>query len=138
MLWERINAKPLITIIFMINQRSKKLRRGRSDSVGWQEDDNKNLEGRTKTSIVFSNWIFFVSFFSLCFFCVHYFSFVLLTIFRTTKWQKKHINKESIINKVTTMSWRSDTILNFPKNYLIWSYLVILFTCNIQVTFYFI
>ena len=55
MLWERINAKPLITIIFMINQRSKKLHRGRSDSVGWQEDDNKNLEGRTKTSIVFSN-----------------------------------------------------------------------------------
>ena len=39
----------------MINQRSKKVRRGRSGSGDWQEDDNKNFEGRTKTSIVFSN-----------------------------------------------------------------------------------
>ena len=43
---------------------------------------------------------FFSLFFFLCFFGVHYFSFALLTIIRTTKWQRTHINKASNINKI--------------------------------------
>ena len=42
--------------------------------------------------------------FSLCFFCIHYFSFALLTIIRATQRQRIRINKASNINKITTMS----------------------------------
>ena len=108
---------------------------------GWQGNYNKNLEGRKncecygskkiqETNIVFSNWSFFLSFFSLCFFCVHYFSFALLTIIRTTKWQRTHITEASNINKIINCNyeimakmkiWRH--IKFSKKNYLISSYL---------------
>ena len=85
---------------------------------------------------------FFSLFFSLCFFCVHYFSFAILTIIRTTNWQRAHINKASNINKIINCNYeimaksRYDAILNFPKNYLISSYLgVTLSSCNIQDNF---
>ena len=88
---------------------------------------------------------FFSLFFSLCFFCVHYFSFAILTIIRTTNWQRAHINKASNINKIINCNYeimaksRYDAILNFPKNYLISSYLgVTLSSCNIQDNFCFI
>ena len=53
-----------------------------------------------ETNIGFSNWSFFVVFFSLCFFCVHYFSFALLTIIRATKRQRTRINKHQISRKL--------------------------------------
>ena len=61
-----------------------------------------------KKKIALSNWRFFLSFFSLCFFCVHYFSFALLTIIRTTKQQGTQISTASNINKIIFMSsWRN-------------------------------
>ena len=51
---------------------------------------------------------FFAFFFSLCFFSVYYFSFALLTIISTTKWQSAHIKKTSNINKLITISsWQN-------------------------------
>ena len=87
---------------------------------------------------------FILVFFCLCFSCVHYFSFALLTIIRTTKRQRTRINKVSKINKIICYSYdimtktRYDAILNLPKNHLVWSYLgVTLLTCNIQDSFCF-
>ena len=53
-----------------------------------------------ETNIGFSNWSFFFCFFSPCFFCVHYFSFGLLTIIRATKRQRTRINKHQISIKL--------------------------------------
>ena len=51
---------------------------------------------------------FFSCYFSLCFFCVHYLSFTLLTIIITTKGQRTHVNKVSNINKIINItSWRN-------------------------------
>ena len=87
---------------------------------------------------------FFSLVFSLCFFCLHYFSFALLTITRTTTWQRTHINKGSNINKIINYSYeilaksRYDAISSFPKNDLISRYLgVTLSICNIQDKFCF-
>ena len=61
-----------------------------------------------ETNIGFSNWSFFLVFFSLCFSCAYHFSFLLLTNIRGTKRQKTRINKASNINKIITMSsWRN-------------------------------
>ena len=55
----------------------------------------------------------FFSFLSLCFFSVYYFSFALLTIIRTTKWQSKHINTTPNINKLITISsWQNQDNLH--------------------------
>ena len=90
----------------------------RSGSESWQEN-YKTLEDRKicecyvskkiqETNFVFSKWGFLISFFSLCFFSVYYFSFALLTIIRTTKWQSTHIKKTSNINElITILSWRN-------------------------------
>ena len=58
----------------------------------------------------FQSEVFSLLFFSLCSFCVHYFSFSLLFIIRPgTKWQRTRINKASNINKIITMpSWRNE------------------------------
>ena len=79
-------------------------------SYGWEGNYNKKFghkncecyisEKSQETNIIFSNWSFFLAFFSLCFFCIPYFSFTLLTITRVTKRQRKRINKASNINKV--------------------------------------
>ena len=88
----------------------------RKGSEAWQGNYNKNLESRNnfkfcvykkiqESNIVFSNWFFF---YFLCFFCVHFFSFALLTIIRTTKRQRTYINKASNINKLITMAlWQN-------------------------------
>ena len=56
----------------------------------------------------FHNEVFSFLSFSPCFLSAYYFSFALLTIIRATKWQSKHINKTSNINKVITISsWRN-------------------------------
>ena len=47
---------------------------------------------------------FYFFFFSLFVFCLHYFSFALLTIIRTTKQQGTQISTASNINKTTFMS----------------------------------
>ena len=47
---------------------------------------------------------FYFFFFSLSVFCLHYFSFALLTIIRTTKQQGTQISTASNINKTTFMS----------------------------------
>ena len=47
--------------------------------------------------------IFFALFF-ICFFCAFYFSFTLLIIIRTTKWQSAYINEASKVKKITTMT----------------------------------
>ena len=122
-------------------------------SEGWQGNYNKTLGGRKnceyyvckeiqETNIVFSNLSFFFFFFSLLFFCVYYFSFALLTTVRTTKWQRAHINKASNINKIMNYNYvimaksRYDAILNFPKKYLICSYLLVtILTYNMQDNF---
>ena len=52
----------------------------------------------------FQTEVFSFPFFSLCFFCVHYFSFALSTIIRTKKLQKANINKGPNINKAITMA----------------------------------
>ena len=88
---------------------------------------------------------FKLKFFLLCFF---FSVFSVFSIFdshfwrRTTKWQRTNINKASNINKIINYNYdimakpRYDDILNFPKNYLISSYLsVILSACNIQYNF---
>ena len=75
---------------------------GRTGSEGWQGNYNKILEGRKNCDCYLSTKIqernqchvFNFSVFLLCF------SFVLLTIIRTAKWQRKHINKASNINKI--------------------------------------
>ena len=98
-----------------------------------------------KTNIAFSNCRFYPCFFfCLCFSCVHFFSFALLTIIRTTKRQRTRINKVSNISKIFCYSYdimtktRYDAILNLSKNHLVWSYLgVTLLTCNIQDSFCF-
>ena len=51
---------------------------------------------------------FFPFFFFSVFFSVYYFSFALLAIIRTTKWQRKYINKTPNINELITISsWRN-------------------------------
>ena len=88
---------------------------------------------------------FFSLLFSVYFFCVHYFSLALLTIIRTTKRQRTHLNKDSNINKIiyfvimkSWQKWRYDAILNFPKNCIISSYLgVTVSSCNIKDNFCF-
>ena len=82
-------------------------------------------------------------FYFLCFFCVHFFSFALLTIIRTTKQQRTYINKASNINKVITMTlWQNQGMTPywiFRKKKLIWSYLgPTISICNIQNNFTFI
>ena len=73
--------------------------------------------------------VFFLILLSLRFFCVHCFPFALLIIIRTTKRLRTHINKASNISKIIydncgiMVKSRYDTILNFPKNCLIWGYL---------------
>ena len=87
-------------------------------SESWQEnyitlENRKICECYVSNKIqeinfVFSKWSFFLSFFSLCIFSVYYFSFTLLTIIRTTKWQSTHIKKTSNINElITILSWRN-------------------------------
>ena len=72
-----------------------------------------------KTILCFQVEVFFLVFFSLCFFCVDYFSFAFLTIVRATKWQRTNINKASNINVIINYNYdlweksRSDAILNF-------------------------
>ena len=59
--------------------------------------------------------VFSLVFFYL-FFCVHFFSFVILTIIRTRKRQRTHFNNASNVNKIITMAKsRYNDILNFPK-----------------------
>ena len=70
----------------------------------------KNLEGCKncecyvskkiqEINIKFSNWSFFL-FFSLCFFCVHYFSLAHFTILRAAKRQRTRINQHQISIKL--------------------------------------
>ena len=56
-----------------------------------------------ETNIRFSSWSFFLAFF-LCFFCIHYFSFSLLTIIWETKRQSTRIKTASNIDKIINMS----------------------------------
>ena len=79
-----------------------------------------------------------IFFYFLCFFCVHFFSFALLTIIRTTKRQRTHINKASNINKVITMRlWQNQdmtTYLIFRKKIqtFLWFCWIILFSATIS------
>ena len=76
-------------------------------------EDRKNCECYVSRKIqeinfVLSKWSLFLSFSSLYFFKVYYFSFAFLIINSTTKWQRTHINKTSNINKLITISsWRN-------------------------------
>ena len=102
----------------MINQRLKNVRHA-SFRVIWLKNHDKNLEGHKncecyvskkiqENNFVFSNCFFFLSFFFFFFSCAHYFFFAFLTIIRTTKRQRTHVNKASKINKIITMSsWRN-------------------------------
>ena len=110
----------------------------RSGSEGWQGNYKKVLEGCKncecyvyteiqETNIVNSRFLH--CFFSMCFFCAHYFSFALFAIIRTTKWLRTHINKVSNIKKIINynyevMAKNQDItsyhgvvywILNYPK-----------------------
>ena len=53
-----------------------------------------------KPILCFQAEFFFLVFFSVCFLCVHFFTFTLLFIIRATKEQSTHINKASNINKI--------------------------------------
>ena len=102
----------------------------------------RSLRKSKKAISCFQIEFFFLVFFSLCFFCINCFSFTLLTIIGTAKWQRTCINKVSNINKITnydiTAKSRYDSMLNFLKNCLIWSYLgVTLSTCKTQDNFCF-
>ena len=114
----------------------------RKGPEAWQGNYDKNLESRKnfkkkiqESNIVFSNWNFF---YFLCFFCVHFFSFALLTIIRITKRQRTHINKASNINKVITMRlWQNQdmtTYLIFRKKIqtFLWFCWIILFSATIS------
>ena len=140
----------------------------RSGSEGWQGNYKKVLEGCKNcecyvyteiqgTNIVNSRFLH--CFFSMCFFCAHYFSFALFAIIRTTKWLKTHINKVSnikIINYNYEIMAKNQDITSimelyieywiirnwilsywiFRKKYLISSYLgVTLSSCNISYNF---
>ena len=124
-----------------------------SGSEGWQGSHNKILEGGQnyecyvskkvkETNVVFSYWNFSLVFFSVFPLC-HYFLFALLTIIRTTKGQRTHINEAPNINKIIYYNYdimaksRCEAILNIPKNYFILSYLgVTLSTCNVRDSFF--
>ena len=124
----------------------KNVRRACFSSDGWQGNYNTKIWKVARIVNVMSLRKFkrpmsgfqieVFCFFSLCFFCVHYFSFSLLTIIRAIKRQRTRINKASNISKIITMpSWRNhDKRLYwiFSKKYLMWSYLVTVYTCNIQ------
>ena len=87
-----------------------------------------------KTNVGFSNWSFllFLSLFLL------YSLFFIFTFdyYRAIKRQRTRINKASNISKIITMSsWRNHDKRRywiFWKKYLMWSYLVTVYTCNIQ------
>ena len=58
--------------------------------------------------------VFSLAFFFFLFFCVHFFSFVILTIIRTRKRQRTHFNNASNVNKIITMiSWRNRDIMTY-------------------------
>ena len=95
--------------LVITNQRLKTYVVRRSGSEGWQGNHNKISEGRKnyecsvrkfeKLILCFQIKVFLIVF-SQCFFCVHYFSFALFTIIRTTKRQRIHISKASNSNKI--------------------------------------
>ena len=58
--------------------------------------------------------VFSLLFFFL-FFCVHFFSLVILTIIRTRKWQRTHFNNASNYNYDIMAKSRYNDILNFAK-----------------------
>ena len=139
----------------MINQRLKNVRRGTLTSadkviitkmwnvarIVWILYFSENSRDRYLLfKFIFYFCFFFV--FSLYLLCVHYFSYALLTIIRTTKRQRTHIHTVSNDNKIVTMSSlrNHDKTLHwiFQKKKLIWSYLVTPSTCSIQDNFYLI
>ena len=94
----------------------------RSGCESWQENyktlqDRKSCECYLSKKIQETNFKmkffpFFV--FSICFFSVYYFSFALLTIIRTTKWQSAHVSKTSIVNELITISsWRNQDKVSY-------------------------
>ena len=94
----------------------KNVRRAWFRSDGWQGNYNKkiwevarivNVMALRKFKRPISGFqieVFSLLFFSLCLFCVHYFSFTLLTIITATKRQRTRINKAPNINKIITVS----------------------------------
>ena len=126
----------------------------RSGSEDWQDSSDKILEICKNNSVMFLqkfrkpiSCFQIKDFFIVCcsvFLLWSLFLFARLTIIRTTKWQRTHINKGSNINEVINYNYeimaksRYDGISNFPKKYLIFSYLgVTLSSCNMQDNFCF-